>query len=136
MAISLADRQLITVSSMPGPWAQVSGQEITREVQTAREKAGGPKIPLPNSVEFPDLQLQRLYDPERDSAIVRAMGGNKTFSGTSITVDTIDQDGIVIPGAKIVYTDCVLLSVSAPDGDANSTDMSMLQVTFKVGGLA
>lgn len=136
MAISQADRSLVTVSSMPGPWAMISGQEVSREVTTVRERAGGPDVPLPSRIQHPDVSLQRAYDPERDSALFKAIASGNAYPGTSISVDTLDLDGNVIPGSKVTYTNCTVVSASLPDGDANSSDTSMLTVVFKVGAVA
>lgn len=134
--LATADRFKVSVSSMPGPWAQITGQAISREVSKMREYAGGPDVPMAHRVSFPDISLQRVYDSDRDGALVKRFANNETFADTSITVQELDADGNAIPGASKTYTGCLCKEIVPPDGDANSQDAAMLTVVFSVGGVA
>lgn len=134
--LATADRFRINVSSMPGPWTQISGQEIQREIPKLKEYAGGPDVPMANRIVFPDVTLTRVYDSDRDAALFKRIARGELFSGTSITVQELDADGNSIPGASKTYIDCVLKSSTSPDGDANSQDAANLVVVFTVGGVA
>jgi hypothetical protein len=134
--LATADRFLISVSTMPGPFTQISGQEVSREISKPRQYAGGPEVPMPNRIQYPDITLMRIYDSDRDGSLYKRVALGELFAGTSITVQEIDVDGNAIPGAAKTYTDCVIKSASAPDGDANSQDSASLTVVFTVGGVA
>lgn len=134
--LATADRFKVSVSSMPGPWAQITGQEVSREVPKMKEYAGGPDVPMANRIVYPDITLVRVYDSDRDGALWKRIARGETFSATSITVQELDADGNAIPGASTTYSDCVLKSSTRPDGDANSQDSAMLTVVFTVGGVA
>lgn len=134
--IATSDRFLITVSSMPGPWDTISGQEVTRDVATMRELAGGPKVAMPSRPEYGNVTLTRLWDQDRDGGVYRDIAKGNTYSDSSITVQELDADGNVIPGAATVYSGCVVVSAQAPDGDANSGDTSKLSVVFTVSSVA
>lgn len=134
--LATADRFLVTVSSMPGPWAQSNGREVSREIQKMKEKAGGPDVAMPSRISYPDITLQRLYDSDRDGALYKRIARGELFAGSSITVQELDADGIAIPGASTTYNDCVVRSATAPDTDANSQDAAYLTVVFAVGGVA
>ena len=76
------------------------------------------------------------HDVDRDGAIFKRIAQNDDYSGSTITVQEIDADGNAISGAVKVFTGCVVKSATAPDGDANSQDASVLTVVFTVGGVA
>ena len=134
--LATADRFKVSISSMPGPWTQVSGQEVSREVSKMREEAGGPEVPMAHRVTFPDITLQRVYDSDRDGSLFKKFASGDAFANSSITVQELDADGNAIPGAFKTYTGCVAKSMTAPDGDAHSQDAAVLQVVFSVGGVA
>ncbi len=134
--LATADRFLITVSSMPGPWDTLSGQEVTRDVSTMREQAGGPKVPRASRQEYSNITLTRMWDQDRDGDLYRKIAKGNTYEGTSVTMQELDADGNVIPGAKTVYSGCLVVSAQAPDADANSGDASKLTVVFSVSAVA
>lgn len=134
--IATRDRFHITVSSMEGPWDTISGQEISREVQTLREEAGGPKIAMPSRPEYANVTLTRMYDQTRDGTLWRDLAKGNTFAGSSITVQELDLDGVVIPGAATTYSGCAVVSATPPDGDANSGEAAKLTVVFSVTSVA
>jgi hypothetical protein len=134
--IATADRFLITVSSMAGPWDSISGQEVTRDVPTMRQLAGGPKVAMPSRPEYGNVTLTRLWDQDRDGDIFRKIAKGTTYADSSITVQELDADGNVIPGAATVYGGCVVVSAQHPDGDANSGDTAKLTVVFSVSSVA
>lgn len=134
--LTTADRFAVSVSTMPGPWVQASGREVSREIQKLKEVAGGSDTVIPTRIVYPDITLMRVYDSDRDGALYKRIARGELFSGTSITVQELDADGIAIPGAVTTYNDCVVRSATAPDTDANSQDAAMLTVVFAVGGVA
>lgn len=134
--LATADRFKVSVSSMPGPWTQVSGQEVSREVSKMKETAGGADVVMPSRITYPDLTLTRVYDSDRDGALFKRIASGELFADTSVTVQELDADGNAIPGASKTYSGCVVKSATAPDGDANSQDSASLTVVFTVGSIA
>lgn len=134
--LATADRFKVSVSSMPGPWTQVSGQEVSREVSKMKETAGGPDVVMPSRIVYPDLTVTRVYDSDRDGSLFKRIAGGELFADTSITVQELDADGNAIPGASKTYSSCVVKSATAPDGDANSQDSANLTVVFTVGSVS
>lgn len=134
--LATADRFQVSVSSMPGPFTQISGQEVSREIPKMKEYAGGPDVPMANRIVYPDITLTRVYDSDRDGALYKRIARGELFADTSITVQELDADGNAIPGASKTFSGCVVKSAQAPDGDANSQDAANLTVVFTVGGVA
>ena len=134
--LATADRFRISVSSMPGPWTQITGQEIAREIPKLKEYAGGPDVPMANRIVYPDVTLMRVYDSDRDGPLFKRIARGELFTGTSITIQELDADGNAIPSAAKTYIDCVLKSATSPDADANSEEAADLTVVFTVGGVA
>lgn len=134
--ILTTDRFKVTVSSMPGPWHKASGREASREVPLVREEAGAAKKPLPGRLEFGDVTTSRLYDADRDSVLIKALGSGKTFADTTITVQELDADGLPITGAQVIHSGCVVKSFTAPDADADGADQSELVVVWTPSGIS
>lgn len=130
------DRIKVSVSSMPGPWATISGQEVEATTSKLRPGAGEPKQALRGlSVEFSDITVTRLFEPERDAKLLADLHTNPgAFDGTTVTELFLDTDGNAIPGAQVVHRGCVVASFSQPEGDANGTDAGYLSVTFSRSG--
>lgn len=129
------DRIKVTVSTMPGPWATVSGQEAERTNSKLRPGAGEPKQTLQGlTLEYGDITVTRLFEPTRDAALLAQLNRGNAFPGTTVTESYLDTDGNAIPGAQSVHTGCVVASFSAPEGDANGTDAGYLTVTFSRSG--
>lgn len=128
------DRVKVSVSTMEGPWATVSGQEAERENVKLREVAGGVKQVVHTQLEYSDITLTRLFDADRDAALLSSLNSGKAYPGTTITEQYLDADGNAIPGAMSVHTGCAVASFAAPEGDANSSDMGYLTVTWSRSG--
>lgn len=128
------DRVKVSVSSMPGSWATVSGQEAERENLKLRPGAGEPKQLIATQLEYGDVTVTRLFDADRDAALLSQLNRGVAFEGTTVTEQYLDADGNAVPGSLSVHTGCAVLSFSAPEGDANSSDMGYLTVTFSRQG--
>lgn len=128
------DRIKVSVSSMPGPWATVSGQEAERENVKLREEAGAKKSVVHTQLEYGDVTVTRLFDADRDAALLASLNRGNAFEGTTITEAYTDAGGNTIPGSQSIHTGCVVASFSGPEGDANSSDMGYLTVTFSREG--
>jgi hypothetical protein len=128
------DRIKVTVSSMPGSWATIAGQEAERENVKLRPGAGEPKQVVHTQLEYGDVTVTRLFDADTDAALLAKLNKGNAFAGTTITEQYLDADGNAIPGSQSIHTGCAVLSFSGPEGDANSSDMGYLTVTFSRAG--
>lgn len=126
-----AQRQfLITVSGVAGRFQTRTGAAITAE--TSREYDGGSLVgdvvtgpPVPA-----DLVVGRAYRPGRDAPILAALRPKVSRWRTTITVQPADADLIAV-GRPTVYTG-ILVGLSDPDADANSSSTARLELTFAV----
>lgn len=130
------DRIKVTVSSMPGSWTTISGQESEREVVKLRAGAGESKQVIATQLEYGDVTITRLFDADRDQAILSALNSGNSYAGSTITEQYLDGDGNAIDGKRIVHSGCAVMSFSGPEGDANSSDMGYLTITWSRTGAA
>lgn len=133
VSISISPPSSSTLT-IPGPWAQISGDEAEREVQKARPGVGEAEVLLSSRLVHGDLTVQKMFNADTDVAFIKALNAGQDFAGSSIVVKYCDADGNVIAGAQVSHNNCVVKSFSAPEGDANSTDQAMLSVTWSRGG--
>jgi hypothetical protein len=119
---------------MPGSWATIAGQEAERENVKLRPGAGEPKAVVHTSLEYSDVTVTRLFDADVDAALLSQLNQGNAFAGTTITEQYIDADGNAIPGSQSIHTGCAVASFSAVEGDANSSDMGYLTVTWSRAG--
>lgn len=125
-----------TVSSMPGPWSEASGFQASREVSKFRAEAAGPELTTSGRVTQGNGTTRRVFDSDRDAPIYQKFSKGERFAGTTITRQALTSDGVPIPGAKVVFTDCQVVSMNLPDGNANGTDNGVLEVVWSIGGVA
>jgi hypothetical protein len=123
------DRIKVTVSSMPGSWATIAGQEAERENVKLRPGAGEPKQVVHTQLEYGDVTVTRLFDADTDAALLAKLNKGNAFAGTTITEQYLDADGNAVPGSQShphrVRGDVVLrpggrrelLRHGLPDGD-------------------
>lgn len=126
------DRIKVSVSSMPGSWATVAGQEAERENVKLRPGAGEPKQVVHTQLEYGDITVTRLFDADTDAALLSQLNRGNAFPDTTIVEQYLDADGNTI--SRSTHTHCVVMSFSGPEGDANSSDMGYLTVTFSRAG--
>lgn len=126
----------IAVSSMAGPWAQISGDEAEREVTKSKPGVGEPDVLKPSPLVHADIVVTKMFNADTDVALLRRLDAGEKFAGTTVTVTYCDLDGNAIPGATRSHTDCVVKSFTAPEGDSNGTDDATLSITFSRGGAA
>lgn len=131
------DRIKVTINANPviaGSWTTISGQEAERENVKLRAGAGEAKQVISTQLEYGDITVTRLFDADRDAALLAKLNGGEAFTGATITEQYLDADGNAVPGAKSVHTGCSVASFSAPEGDANSSDMGYLTITWSRAG--
>ena len=130
------DRIAVSVDTMPGPWATISGQQAERENVKMKEVSGGPKVTIHTDLNYGDITVTRLFDADRDADLLKQLNSGEVFENTTVTEQYLDSGGNPVPGKMSVHTGCVVAGFTAPEGDANSADMGMLTVTFSRTGAA
>ena len=128
------DRIKVTVSSMPGSWATISGQEAERENVKMRPGAGEPKHVVHTQLEYGDVTVTAMFDADTHAALLSSLNKGNAYAGTTITEQYLDEDGNAIPGSQSIHTGCAVRSFSSAEGDANSSDMGILTVTWSRAG--
>lgn len=125
-----------SVSSMPGPWSEASGFQASREVSKQRAEAAGPEITTSGRVTQANPTTRRIFDSDRDAKLYQRFSKGERFPGTTITRQALTTDGVPIPGSKVTFTGCEVVSMNMPDGNANGTDNGVLEVVWSVGSVA
>lgn len=128
------DRIKVTVDKLPGSWTTIAGQEAEREVVKLRAGAGENKQLISTQLEYGDVTITRLFDADVDQDILKKLNGGETYGGATITEQYLDDDGNAITDKRIQHTNCSVMSFSGPEGDANSSDMGYLTITWSRTG--
>jgi hypothetical protein len=120
-------------------FAQVSGGEITASVEKIYE--GGAKFPtvLCAPAEIGDITLTAHFDDDNNddgkaAGIAKKLKDLRPLVGRAyydITVSTYDCD-IKVRGADRVYSSCLLVGITEPDGDSSSGAPTTFALTFSV----
>lgn len=134
MPTNVAERQwLITVSGVPGVFGTKSGGVLT--VEHTRDFDGGsltPKI-YQGPPQISDMTVSRAYEVPRDTDVARqlraVLAGGRRFEAT-INATPLDESMVPVGPAEVY--EAVLSGVNAPEGNANSSQTSRLELTFSV----
>jgi hypothetical protein len=120
-------------------FAQVSGGEITASVEKIYE--GGAKFPtvLCAPAEIGDITLTAHFDDDNNdngekAGIAKKLKDLRPLVGRAyydITISTYDCD-IKVRGADRVYSSCLLVGITEPDGDSSSGAPTTFALTFSV----
>jgi type VI protein secretion system component Hcp len=130
------DREKIDVSSMSGPWMQISGREHERDVASQKPGVGEKEIRTRSKVRHGDVTVTKMFRTSTDIALEKRIAGGETFAGTTITVTGVDEDDNPIPGAETRYVGCSVRSCSQSDADVNGADPKTFSVTFAYTSVA
>lgn len=128
-------QQLITVEGLEGYFATIGGREISGDTSPVwdggsktPEQIGGPATPG-------NLTLGRPYRPARDQEIMATLRQQVMRWRTTISVQDTDEDLVPI-GRPVIYANALLVRLADPDGDAASSDPSMIELEFAVTTVA
>lgn len=127
---------------IPGPvfgvqsyFTTVSGGEISATVEKVYD--GGKRFPevLCAPAEIGDITVTKFYDPDVDAeklTQLRQLVGQTYYN---VTVFTLNCD-LLEPGSERVYSKCLLVGLTEPDGDASSGAPAQYSLTFSVSTVA
>lgn len=114
-------RRKVTVSSMPGVWMTSSDPSGSRSNQTRRPGAGEPRVVITSRLEFDDITVTKMWDPDVDEAIWFRLTSGDPFSDTTLTFTDLDPDGVAI-GSPDAYAGCAVANFTRTGSDANADD--------------
>lgn len=125
----------VTPPKFNGYWAQVSGGEITASVEKVYD--GGSTFPetICAPSEIGDVTVTRHFDPDRDGMALkkaRQMVGSAYYD---VTVYDLNCD-LKVYGTERVYTRCLLVGLSEPEGDASSGAPAVFSMTFSISSVS
>ena len=121
----------VTAPQFAGYFAQVSGGEITANVEKVYD--GGARFPetLCAPAEIGDITVTRHYDPNRDGEalkLVRQQVGQVYYN---VNVFDLNCD-LKVYGTERVYPLGLLVGVTEPEGDSSSGAPATFSLTFSI----
>jgi hypothetical protein len=131
-----AQRQfLVRVSGVDGYFATKSGGATASDVTDVWD--GGSLTPekLASPASTEDITISRPYDPVRDQPVVKRLRPRVGRLRATVSVQPTDAD-LVAVGAADVYANALLIGVSAPEADASSGDVGVVELVFAVESVA
>lgn len=131
MGIQTVNRQLVTVSSIPGDWAVASGMGGKHSTQSVRARAGGPKVPLAADYEANNVTTRRVFDAVADADYLTQLLAKNTFPDTTVTIQSLDAAGGYI-GTATVLAGCSVAEWEINDADANGEGPVEVSITWAV----
>lgn len=152
MANKLAQRQIVASitpsldgnTEVPPPvgsdgglsyFAQVSGGEITASVE--KIYIGGKLFPevLCAPAEIGDITLTRHYDRDVDGTFLKNIRGMVGRAYYDVLVEELNCEVKNPQGAR-KYSQCLLVGLTEPEGDASSGAPATYSLTFSVSSVA
>ena len=142
MSSKLSQRQVVaeinptarTGAATKGPafngyFAQVSGGEITANVEKVYD--GGARFPEPlcAPAEIGDLTITRHYDPVRDGESLKQVRQQVGQVYYNVNVYDLNCD-LKVYGTERVYPLALLVGVTDPEGDSSSGAPATFSLTF------
>jgi len=109
----------------------VSGGEISATVEKVYD--GGKRFPevLCAPSEIGDITVTKFYDAEAYGATLSQLRQLVGQTYYDVTILTLDCD-LAVGGSERVYSKCLLVGLTEPDGDASSGAPAQFSLTFSV----
>ncbi len=128
---SSARQNLVTVTDIPGFWAEKTGGEVEADVADAWN--GGELSPerLASPPTTGNIVVRRPYKPLRDGSLKRQLRDRVGSFRSTVSVQDTDADLTPI-GPPDVYADALLVALRAPDFDASSGDPQVIELEWAV----
>ena len=124
------DRSQIEVSTMPGAWMQIDGQEGERDVTVQSPGVGAADVQLVGKSKPGNITLVKMFNVSTDLAVLKRLEAENRFRDTTVTVTFVDEDDNAIPGATLTYPGCVVASWALSGADRNGSDPQTLTVVW------
>lgn len=116
-----------------GTWTAHEGGAMSAESSKVREDYGLPEIELGSTPSVADVTVSRPYRRERDGELLPFWFSQCGHGQSGIRLQALDGDGFAVgrPHSRAG----VLLEVTPPDFDRNSTDAAVMSLTFGMHGV-
>lgn len=126
---------LVSVDGLPDYYATQSGGEVTAETTTHYD--GGTDLPdvMAGPRVTSNLVAGRGYDAERDQPIIDRLEKLVGRWRTTVTKQPTDPDWTPV-GAPKSYPNSLLVRVTPPETDANSSSVATYELEFATPGSA
>lgn len=128
-----AQRSLITVvidGKSYGVWDTITGLNTTSDPTLRRPGGMGPKRSSAALPDYDDVQVGRQWDLPRDWEASRTIGARVGRALGSVTEQPLDENGA--PWGKPKVRSGRLIASDDGEGDSDSNDPRMWQVTFRI----
>lgn len=135
MAGTRQDQYNVTVSvngNSYGTWDKMSGGDIDSEETKYNPGAMGASISLGGRKTVSNVTVQRLYDLQRDHALMPGLIAMVGKANMVVSKQPLDADGNAF-GAPIVYTG-KLKMVQLPEHDSESNTAAMVSLEMSSAG--
>jgi hypothetical protein len=115
-------------------WDKADGGARSHNVTKVRARAGGPKLVLTGDSEVENITTEAFIDPVAHAQLLQQLHAGETFSGSTITRQFLDANGVPIPGTKLEHKGCAVVKSESIPADANSDgEGAKLVVEWQVG---
>lgn len=133
MAKSTKRNFLVTVVGIAGTWRSSSGGNLTATV--TKDFDGGAKRPdiLGGPPEADDLEITRTFDPVRDLPLLVKLRGQVGRGLYTVSKQATDANFVKV-GKPMTFPKSMLIGVSVPDSDSNSSDVAEFTLRFSTTG--
>lgn len=120
----------IKISGIPFFMGTFVGGDKTRTANKVWNGGASKPDIIKGPAENGEITIGAPFDPKRDRGILRRLRKEiETGKISTISKSDLDGDGVVV-GKPIVYSGCILTSVSEPSADANSSDANMFELKY------
>jgi hypothetical protein len=109
-----------------GIWDQLTGGAIDSDELTYKPGAMGAVVSLGGSVTVANVIVVRMFDLDRDMAIIHWLIGRVGKGKVTISKKSLDTNGAVY-GKPLTYT-AILKTVTPPEHDSMASDPALLSM--------
>lgn len=125
---------IIKVSGIDGNFDTFSGGERSSEISKHYDGGSLNAEIMASSPETDNITVSRSYKNDRDGALHKALR-QKVGSAVYTVTKTATNPDMVVIGQPTTYTNALLVRVSEPEADSNSSDASMFELEFAVSNV-
>lgn len=126
---------LVEVEGVPGVWRSHEGGNPSSDYELDYD--GGALYPdiIPGRPTFEDITVTRTFNPEVDGRWAPAWKKQVGRRRANVSVQPLDADGRPV-GDATNHPEAVLIGVTFPGSDANSSSVADISLSFATAGSA
>lgn len=133
--MSLKNDFLVSARGISGNFDKWSGGEASANVVKWFPGGARKESQRGGRTTYSDITLERVYNPKTDQALLRKLRAECGVGSYDLSKQPIDAYRKVI-GSPESWPKCILKTVTPPDGDSGSEDLSTLVLVFSTTGPA